>query len=228
MSTPKNASGERSVTRTYRAAIRIGEDFITLEETVTLPLGATDADIAQAVELGMRIYTAQREAIDTQIGTIRESAGTPGPITVRDPDAPASDKQRNFIANLQDNIGWSNDELTAFATEQNVDLVTLNKGQASVFIDSLKKIADERSTYSNGASAPRQEAPRRAEQAGAPINERQMAALERLARQHNLDLDGEARSRYGTTAARLTSEQAGEMLKELQRQPQRRTSDSAL
>ena len=47
MPTPRN--DERSVTRTYRAAVRLGEDFITLEETVTLPLDATDEEVQKAV-----------------------------------------------------------------------------------------------------------------------------------------------------------------------------------
>jgi hypothetical protein len=47
---------ERGVTRIYRVASKIGEDFHTVEMTVTLPVGATDAEIAEAIDLGTRIY----------------------------------------------------------------------------------------------------------------------------------------------------------------------------
>ena len=92
MASPRKGSDERLVSRTYRAAIRIGEDFITLEETITLPLDAADEEVAQAIDLGWRIYRAQREAAESQIGDIRSTVGAPAPIVVRDPDSPASDK----------------------------------------------------------------------------------------------------------------------------------------
>src|SRR5262245_3953309 len=132
-------NSDRTVTRTYRAAIKLGEDYVTLEETVTLPLDASDEEVTQAVELGWRIYRAQREALDAQAHTLREAQGPPPPIVVRDPDSPASEKQRNYISVLQDDLSWSSDQLTTYAGEQKVDLVTMTKGQASLFIDGLKK-----------------------------------------------------------------------------------------
>ena len=229
MATPRK-SDDRTVSRTYRAAIRLGEDFITLEETIALPIDASDEEVAQAVDLGWRIYRAQKEAAESQIADIRGSIGAPAPITVRDPDSPASDKQRNYIATLQDQIGWTSEQMASFAEEQNVDLVTMTKGQASVFIDGLKKLAEERPGYGDGArakapasngSAPA--APRAAEPAvqpassGAPVNEKQLHAMERLAQQHGLDLDMEARKRFGVVAHGLTYDQASALLRELQR-----------
>src|SRR5689334_23320959 len=153
MATPRKSGDDRMVSRTYRAAIRIGEDFITMEETIALPLDASDEEVAQAVELGWRIFRAQREAADAQVSDIRSAIGTPAPITVRDPDSPASDKQRNYIVTLQDNLAWNSEQLASYAEEQNVDLVTMTKGQASVFIDGLKKLADERTTYGDANRA---------------------------------------------------------------------------
>ena len=228
MAMPRKNGDERSVSRTYRAAIRIGEDFITLEETVTLPVDASDDDIAQAVDLGLRIYRAQREAVEAQIAGIRETIGAPPPITVRDPDAPASDKQRNFIATLQDTLNWSSDQLTSYASEHSVDLVTLTKGQASTFIDGLKKLAEERATYNDGAKTRSERADgSHASRSGevAPINDKQLNALERLAFQHGLDLDGESRRRFGVTTHNLTSEQASTLLRDLQRPAQARRSN---
>lgn len=131
------------ITRTYRAAIRLGEDFITLEETIALPLDATDDQVAQAVDLGWRIYRAQREAATAQIADVR--AVTPAqPMTIREPDAPASDKQRAYVATLQDQLRWGSEQMGAYAAEQGIDLVTMTKGQASEFIDGLKALAEER------------------------------------------------------------------------------------
>ncbi|HEU5086733.1 MAG TPA: hypothetical protein VFT99_04785, partial [Roseiflexaceae bacterium] len=76
---------ERLVSRTYRAAVRIGEDFITLEETVTLPIDASDEEVEQAVDLGWRIYRAQRAAVEQQVAGVRETAGAPQPIAIKDP-----------------------------------------------------------------------------------------------------------------------------------------------
>lgn len=226
--TTEDRTSERVVSRTYRAAIRIGEDFITLEETVTLPIDASDEEVTQAVDLGWRIYQAQRAAIEGQIASVRESAGAPQPITVRDPEAPASDKQRNYIAALQEDLSWSSEQLAAYAREQNVDLVTMTKGQASTFIDGLKKLAEERTSY-NGQPA-RQEQPQR-QADGAPVNDKQLYALERLAQQHGLDLDAEVQRRYGAPPHDLTAAQASALLREWQQRPapgRRPVSESAL
>jgi len=226
MATARKSGDERMISRTYRAAIRIGEDFITLEETIALPLEASDEEVAQAVDLGWRIYRAQREAAEAQIADVRGSAGAPAPIIVRDPDAPASDKQRNYVVTLQDNLAWNSEQLASYAEEQSVDLVTMTKGQASLFIDGLKKLAEERSTYGDStrakAPASRAETPAGATTTarptdGAPVNEKQLHAMERLAQQHGLNLDTESRQRFGVVAHDLTYEQAAALLRELQR-----------
>ena len=230
MATPRKSGDERMVSRTYRAAIRIGEDFITMEETIALPLDASDEEVTQAVELGWRIFRAQREAADAQVTDIRSAIGAPPPITVRDPDSPASDKQRNYIVTLQDNLAWNSEHLAAYAEEQNVDLVTMTKGQASLFIDGLKKLAEERTSYGDGvrAKAPTG-APQHARPAesstpatntgpsAAPVNEKQIHAMERLAQQQGIDLDKESRRRFDVDVHGLTYEQASSLLRDLQR-----------
>jgi hypothetical protein len=221
---------ERSVTRTYRAAVKLGDDYITLEETVTLPIDASDEEVAQAVDLGLRIYRAQREAIDAQVTTMREAQGAPAPIVVRDPDAPASDKQRNYIAALQDDLQWSAEHLGGYAHEQNVDLVTMTKGQASVFIDGLKKLADERGRYPAQVAIP--EPPANAARDAAPASEQQLRALQKLANDKGLNLDDEAQRRYSAAPNALTSDQAAALLREWQRVARtingRRPQESAL
>ncbi|HMQ35521.1 MAG TPA: hypothetical protein PKD53_32725 [Chloroflexaceae bacterium] len=225
MPTPKD---ERSVTRTYRAAVRLGEDFVTLEETITLPVEASDEEVQRAVDLGWRIYRAQREAVEQQVAAVREAQGAPAPIIVRDPDAPASDKQRNYIATLQDTLAWSNEELAGYAGEHGVDLVTMTKGQASGFIDGLKKLADERARY--GADQRARAAAALAE-GSQPASERQLQALGRLAQTRALDLDAETERRFGIASADLSDEQARMLLGEWQTRPARpngRRAESAL
>lgn len=214
---------ESTVSRTYRAAIRIGEDYVTLEETIVLPLDATDEDVKKAVDLGWRIYQAQRDAIEAQTASIREAQPAPQPPTVRDPDAPASERQRHYIAALQEDLSWTNEQLMAFAQEHRVDLVTMTKGQASAFIDNLKKLAEERQAYTS--------TPRSAtgdESAGvarfsdsAPALPKQLDALRRLAQQHGFDLDAEVQQRFSVTLSELTGGQASALLREWQR-PARR------
>jgi hypothetical protein len=220
MATP--SSHERSVTRTYRAAVRLGEDYITLEETITLPLTASDEDVQQAVELGLRIYRAQREAVEQQVAGIREAQGAPAAITVRDPESPASEKQRNYIATLQDNLTWSSDQLSTYAGEHSVDLVTLTKGQASSFIDGLKKLADERVRYQ---AEPRPRAiaddPLADGVGSQPASEKQLQALARLAQSRALDLDQESERRFGVSSSDLSDEQARMLLSEWQVRPAR-------
>jgi hypothetical protein len=205
---------DRSVTRTYRAAVRLGEDFITLEETITLPIDASDADVEQAVDLGWRMYRAQRESLDQQIAHIREAQPVSTAITVRDPESPASEKQRNYIAALQDDLSWTNEQLVTYATEHNVDLVTLTKGQASGFIDDLKRLAEDRGRYS--AETPQPARARAAGEASPPASERQLQALARLAQSRAVDLDAEAEQRFGVALSALTQEQASSLISEWQ------------
>ena len=230
MATARN-DDERSVTRTYRAAIRMGEDYVTLEETVTLPVDASDDDVTKAVDLGWRIYRAQKEALDAQVQTMRDAQGAPAPIVVRDPEAPASDKQRNYIVALQEDLAWSAEQLASYAHDQSVDLVTMTKGQASTFIDGMKRMAEDRTRHGDQASrqntsnvpssqpvtqsAPA--SPAAAQRDGSSITERQLRALQRLAQDRGLDLDAESSSRFGATSTDITSEQAAAMLGEWQR-----------
>lgn len=60
-----------------------------------------------------------------------------------EPMPPASDKQRNYIAMIQDELGWTSEQLAVYANEQGVDLVSMTKAQASTFINGLKRLADQ-------------------------------------------------------------------------------------
>jgi hypothetical protein len=215
---PRN---EASVTRTYRTAIRVGDDYLTLEETITLPLDADEAAITQAVELGWRIYTAQQEAVNQQVAALREAQSAYPSFAMRDPDAPASEKQRNYIAALQDDLTWSSEQLTTYAGIQGIDLVTLTKGQASQFIDTLKKMAEERPRYGEAT-------------ASEGLSERQHQALLRLAEERGLDLDREVEQRFHVEPSALNNQQASALISEWQgrsargKNGRRNTTEAAL
>ncbi|NJN68255.1 MAG: hypothetical protein HC884_16850 [Chloroflexaceae bacterium] len=214
---PEHAAELGSVTRTFRASLRIGEDFFTLEESITLPLGASDDDIDEAVQLGWRVYQAQREACEQQIASIREThRGPPVAVAVRNPDAPASDNQRGYIARLASDLGWSVEQLGTYASEQGVDMMTMNKGQASGFIDGLKRLAEER-TVSYEVSAGRKGASSPPPLDDSPVRDAQYQALLRLAQGREADLNEETRQRFGLDASEISSRQAGELITEWQR-----------
>jgi hypothetical protein len=194
------------VTRTYRAAVRIGEDFFTLEETITLPLDAHDETIQQAAELGWRIYQAQHDALQGQIASLREAQGPPTPVTIRDPEAPASEKQRNFIAALQQDLHWSDEQMASYAQEQGLRLIDLNRGQASTFIDGLKRLAEKRTPYETSIDSANQ-----------PITERQHQALLKLAQDRGIDLDTEIQRQFGVAPEAISSQQASNLIKAWQR-----------
>ena len=144
------------ITRTFRAAIRIGEDFITLEETIHLPPDATDDQITQAVNIGWRIYEKQRTAIEEQVTLTREGRIHQRPLIDEpasySPPAPlASDKQRGFIAALQDRLRWTSEQMEAYSTEQGISLIGMTKAQASTLIDSLQKLIREEGIIENFA-----------------------------------------------------------------------------
>ena len=134
-----------TVSRLYRTATKIGEDFVTIEEVITLPIGASDADIRQAADLGWRIYHAQSEAAQKQLERVRfgHAPLQPADAPMRNPDAPATEKQRNYIARLQDDLAWTNEQLISYADECSVDLVQMSKAGASNFIDGMKRLLDE-------------------------------------------------------------------------------------
>lgn len=63
----------------------------------------------------------------------------------RPTEPPATPKQRNYIATLQDQLGWHSEQLAAYASQQGVDLVAMSMRQASTFIDGMKRLATESS-----------------------------------------------------------------------------------
>jgi hypothetical protein len=235
---------QASVTRTLRAAVKVGDDYYTIEESITLPPSAGDDQIAQAVATGLRMYEAQRAAVEAQLRDLREHVTSqPLPVQIREPDAPASEKQRQYMDYLLKELSWDNERLTAFAAERMLNLLTLTKREASELIDELKGMlagaAETAATVDVADEAPEvaepvKDAPEDTtdepaqpiadHQAILPIGERatqrQLRALERLVDERGIDLEGELRARFGDRGlADLSMDEAGQLLSEWQQRP---------
>ncbi len=219
------------VTRTLRAAVKIGDDYYTIEETISLPPTANDDQIAQAVDAGLRMYTAQRAAVEAQVRNLREQVvSQPLPVQLREPDAPASDKQRAYMDFLARELNIDNDQLATIANEHNMDVQTLTKREASELIDVLKKrqeagSADGAEEDANeqalaAAPAPQSKPAQPALPMADRITQRQIRALDRLAEERGVDLDAEVQERFGDRPVdQLTTDEAGRLLGELQQRP---------
>lgn len=160
----KKAQSEPSVSRTYRAAVKIGEDYVTIEETITLDVDATDDQIAQAVELGWRIFKAQQDSAKAQILEAREAYGD-------DRERIALPSQLERISDLQRILGWDAQQLVDFLAERRLDGSKLSRRQASLVVDQLRRLIDEQQRDS------------------APAHASQLEAIKRKAGELNVDVD---------------------------------------
>ena len=211
------------VSRTYRAAIRSGDDYITIEETIALPPTASDAEIAQAVDTGLRIFRMQQAAVEAQIANLRDAHPASAAIRIADPDAPASEKQRSYLEYLVTTLELPDNVMQTTLREHNTSYEALTKGQASEIIDKLKSQLDQKPIQSEVSQAPQQAAVGEPTTVGAPASTRQLAALQKVAQQHGVDLAAEIRSRFGAQQLDdLNSTEAGSLLQELQQRGSRR------
>ncbi|WP_322489416.1 hypothetical protein [Chloroflexus sp.] len=134
-----------TVRHIYRASIKIGDDFRTLECEIVVPVGASDELIREAQNTARRVREAQAEDTEREIEAMREDAqlagsGRSSRYTIRDPEAPASTKQRNAIERMAAAKGWDNTRLVNFCELAGVPLLTLTKGGASWLIDALNGV----------------------------------------------------------------------------------------
>lgn len=211
------------IARTLRAAVKLGDNYWTVEETITLPTNATDEEIAVTVATGLRIYEAQRIAVEEQVCVLRDQL--PPPLaTMREPDAPASEKQRTYMEYLLREIGWDTNRLNAFAAERNLNVLTLTKREASELIDLLKHV---KAGAPIEVVAPQQalvatQPARQRQTVGESATQRQIRALERLIEERGIDVDAELHERFGDrNLADLSMDEAGQLLSEWQQRPRR-------
>lgn len=62
----------------YRASVKLGEDFRTLECKITVPIGASDELIREAQATAQRVRQAQADETERDIDAMREDAQLSG------------------------------------------------------------------------------------------------------------------------------------------------------
>ena len=154
---------------------------------------------------------------------------------MREPDAPASEKQRAYMDYLLKELGWDG-ELQSFVAARSLNLLTLTKREASELIDDLKGAlagvddttvqavaqsepaiaVDDDDLFSEPVAAPQ-----------VPIGERatprQVRALERLVEERGIDLVAELRAHFGDRElSDLSMDEAGQLLSVFQQRPRTR------
>ncbi len=198
-SKPSDDTTTAMVSRTYRMAVKIGEDYLTIEETVSLPVTASDDDVHAAVALGWRIYTQQRAAAEAQILEARESYGG-------DNERPVIDSQLQRIHQLQQLLGWSAQELDRFLSDRGLDSARLTRQQATQVVQLLRRIRDD------------------AQRQNSPANRRQIADIQRAATAQNLDVDALVQRLFGEAIAleALTFGEANQLLQSIEKQRRNR------
>ena len=189
----KKAQSEPSISRTYRAAVKIGEDYVTIEETITLDVEASDEQIAQAVELGWRIFKAQQDSAKAQILEARESYGD-------DRERIALPSQLERISDLQRILGWDAQQLTDFLAERRLDGSKLSRRQASLVVDQLRRLIDENQRDS------------------APAHTSQLEAIKRKAAELNVEVEVAITKVIGESASidTLTYGEANQLIQRMQ------------
>lgn len=189
----KKAQSEPSVSRTYRAAVKIGEDYVTIEETITLDVDATDDQITQAVELGWRIFKAQQDSAKAQILEARESYGD-------DRERIALPSQLERISDLQRILGWDAQQLADFLAERRLDGSKLSRRQASLVVDQLRRLIDEQ------------------QRDAAPAHASQIEAIKRKASELNVEVEVAITKVIGDSATidTLTYGEANQLIQRMQ------------
>jgi len=130
----------------YRAAVKLGDNYHTFESDIVLPVGADAEAICAAMDTAQRIRQVQAANALHEIDTMSEDiqlsgGGRSSRYAIRDPEAPASAKQRNAIERMAAAKGWDTTRLVNFCELAGVPLLTLTKGGASWLIDALNGMA---------------------------------------------------------------------------------------
>lgn len=112
-------------------------------ERISATCSVEDGDVEAAYDTARDAVMAQHKQTIERLAAAPPAEPAPsGGATYAEP--PASDKQRAYIAALQDKIGWHSEQLATYASDQQIDLAAMTRSQASTFIDGLKALAEQR------------------------------------------------------------------------------------
>jgi hypothetical protein len=99
-------------------------------ERLEVTVSVEDSDTAAAFALAEAAVISEHDRLTARHAP---AAGAP----------PATPKQRSYIAQLQDDLGWHSEQLAAYANEQKVDLAAMTLDQASRLINGMKRLTKE-------------------------------------------------------------------------------------
>jgi len=123
------------VSVTFGRVYNLGNyENLRLEATASVQDGNVDAAFDEA-----------RGAVEAEYTRQRQPQRPAEPLAFPSSSPPATPKQRNYIATLQDQLCWTSEQLAVYASEQGVDLVAMTMREASAFIDGMKRLNEERS-----------------------------------------------------------------------------------
>lgn len=106
-------------------------------ERISATCSVEDGDVDAAYATARDAVMAQhKQTIESREAAPPAEPAPNGGATYAEP--PASDKQRAYIAALQDKIGWTSEQLAAYAADWQADIALLTKGQASALIGELQ------------------------------------------------------------------------------------------
>jgi hypothetical protein len=148
---------EQTVHITYRHSTRLGDDFVSVELAIGIRPGATDDEIAQTLETAAQGYPPVQEFVEARIAETRAKArgsngnGSGNGIAIKDPGAPATDRQWQKIGALAEELGQAPE---ALLRDLGYDPASLTKGQASEAIDALKAMAETAGAADTPGSEP--------------------------------------------------------------------------
>lgn len=111
----------------YARVYNLGNyETLRLEAVALATDGATGAAFEEA-----------RIAVEAEYAIAQQRPAQPNGGASYNNDPPASDKQRAYIATLQDKAGWNSEDLLRYSSDQGIDLSELTKAQASQIIEHL-------------------------------------------------------------------------------------------
>lgn len=107
-------------------------------EKLEVTVHVEDGDVAAAfITAQATVENEHQRMVNDRRGPTYQQLPTPATLP-----APTSDKQRQYIARLMDDLGWNSEQIAAYTAEQNIDLVVLTSPQASKLISDLKRRLD--------------------------------------------------------------------------------------
>lgn len=136
-----DGEAERCCSEAYRRAGLLPTPIAGVDLPTRAPAAAPPPSSVPVSSVPGRLARAQQALTEAERRTRAPQLGrrVAHALGTSSGDAPASTKQRTYIALLQTELAWSTDQLHTYAQQQELDMARLTRKQASAFIDELKR-----------------------------------------------------------------------------------------